>query len=71
MPASDRPPIGNFQIVGNPCAGKTALLTTFSGEGTPMLFPAGDDQDAAVASYMDAFAITDEEFARIRSPEQA
>lgn len=71
MSASDRPPIGNFQIVGKPGAGKTSLLTTFAGEGAPMLFPARDDQAAAVASYMDAFAITDEEFARIRSPKQA
>jgi hypothetical protein len=70
MSASDRPPVGNFQIVGKPCAGKTALLTTFASEGTSMLFPARDDQATAVASYMDAFAITDEEFARIRSPKQ-
>ena len=71
MSASDRLPVGNSQNARKPGAGKTAWLTTISGEGTPMLCLARNVQAADAATYVNAFAITDEDFARIRSPQQA
>jgi hypothetical protein len=70
MSASDRLPVCNYQIAGKPCVGMTAWLTPVAGEGASMLFPAHDVEAADVAAYVDAFAITDEECARIRSPQQ-
>jgi hypothetical protein len=71
MSTSDLPPVGNRQIAGKPGAGKTFWPTTFAGEGTSMLSPALDDSASTAAAYVDAFALTREEFARIRLPKQA
>ena len=71
MSASDRLSVGNYQIAGKPDAGKTGWLTTFSGAGNSRVLPCPGRQAADAATYVNAFAITDEDFARIRSPQQA
>lgn len=63
-------PQGNFLIVGKPASSKTVWPWEVLAQDSCKFFSALPDSASLYGPYVAAFAFSNEEFARVRSPQQ-
>ena len=61
---------GNFLIVGKPASGKTVLPREVGAQDSCKFFSALPDPALSHGPYVAAFALSNEKFARVLSPQQ-